>query len=279
MSEQPPDYGWPGDLGRDQYQPPARSAYGADQAGQPDYQPSRSARPPWEAAPADQPAWGAPAEPPSQSSAPTEQSPWGAATARQPSWGAAPAGQASWGVAPAGQVAPGATSGTPGARAAAPAGPPGSAAPAGPAATPPPGAGPSGTASWNIPGAAVGAGATRAKSATPGGTAGPRPQRSIAESKGFVSALFDFSFGSLVTPKVIKGLYVLIVVVVGLSALGFAISMLAANLLFGLLVLVIGAPLYCLVTIALYRVVLEFFLVIFRMAEDIRALRERGDLR
>jgi Domain of unknown function (DUF4282) len=267
MSEQPPNYGWPGDLGRDQYQPPARAGHGADQAGPPDYQPGRSARPPWEAPAADQPSWGAPAEPPFQSSAPTEQSPWGAAPAKQPSWGAAPAGQGVPGAAP---------SGTPGARAA---GPAGAAGPGGAAATPPPGTGPSGTAGWNVPGAAAGANATRTKSTVPGGTAGSRTQLPIAESKGFVSALFDFSFSSLVTPKVIKGLYLLIVIVVGLSALAFAISMLAASLLFGLLVLVVGVPLYCLVTIALYRVLLEFFMVIFRMAEDIRALRERGDLR
>ena len=100
-----------------------------------------------------------------------------------------------------------------------------------------------------------------------------------AEPKGFLGALFDFSFTSFVTPKVVKVLYILIVVVVGLSAVGFALSVLATNVGLGLIVLLIGAPLYFLVVTALYRITLEFFMVIFRMAQDIRAIRERGDLR
>ena len=101
----------------------------------------------------------------------------------------------------------------------------------------------------------------------------------VAEPKGFLGALFDFSFTSFVTPKVVKVLYILIVVVVGLSALGFALSVLATNVGLGLIVLLIGAPLYFLVVTALYRITLEFFMVIFRMAQDIRAIRERGDFR
>jgi hypothetical protein len=100
-----------------------------------------------------------------------------------------------------------------------------------------------------------------------------------AEPKGFLGALFDFSFTSFVTPKVVKVLYILIVVVVGLSAVGFALSVLATNVGLGLIVLLIGAPLYFLVVTALYRITLEFFMVIFRMAQDIRAIRERGDFR
>ncbi len=106
-----------------------------------------------------------------------------------------------------------------------------------------------------------------------------RPQLPLEESKNFLNALFDFGFTSFVTPKVVKVLYLLIVIVVGLSALAFAVTMLASNLALGLVVLLIGAPLYFLVVTALYRILLEFFMVIFRMAEDIRALRERGEIR
>jgi uncharacterized protein DUF4282 len=116
------------------------------------------------------------------------------------------------------------------------------------------------------------------------GQAGGRPafatqQFPAAEPKGFLGALFDFSFTSFVTPKVVKVLYILIVVVVGLSAVGFALSVLATNVGLGLIVLLIGAPLYFLVVTALYRITLEFFMVIYRMAQDIRAIRERGDFR
>ena len=118
----------------------------------------------------------------------------------------------------------------------------------------------------------------------PGGQPGGRQafatqQFPAAEPKGFLGALFDFSFTSFVTPKVVKVLYILIVVVVGLSAVGFALSVLATNVGLGLIVLLIGAPLYFLVVTALYRITLEFFMVIYRMAQDIRAIRERGDFR
>jgi hypothetical protein len=136
------------------------------------------------------------------------------------------------------------------------------------------GAGPSGQAAGHAAG--------------PGGPAGGQAvgrgafatqQFPVGEPKGFLSALFDFSFTSFVTPKVVKILYILIVVVVGLSALGFSLSVLATNVGLGLIVLLVGAPLYFLVVTALYRITLEFFMVIFRMAQDIRAIRERGDLR
>lgn len=174
--------------------------------------------------------------------------PWGGEAARgqyrptgQPGYGASqPSGQPAYG---AGQPAYGA----------APGGPASQADPAGPA------------------GHAAGHAVGRSSFAT--------TQFPAAEPKGFLGALFDFSFTSFVTPKVVKVLYILIVVVVGLSAVGFALSVLATNVGLGLIVLLIGAPLYFLVVTALYRITLEFFMVIYRMAQDIRAIRERGDFR
>ena len=100
-----------------------------------------------------------------------------------------------------------------------------------------------------------------------------------AAGKGFLSALFDFGFTSFVTPKVIKVLYTLITIGTVLSALVFTIIVFKANVAFGVATLVIGDPLFILIVLAIYRVILEFFVVTFRVAEDIRALRERGDLR
>ena len=100
-----------------------------------------------------------------------------------------------------------------------------------------------------------------------------------AGGKGFLSALFDFGFTSFVTPKVIKVLYTLITIGTVLSALVFTIIVFKANVAFGVATLVIGDPLFILIVLAIYRVILEFFVVTFRVAEDIRALRERGDLR
>jgi hypothetical protein len=96
------------------------------------------------------------------------------------------------------------------------------------------------------------------------------------DPKGFLSALFDFGFTSFVTPKVIKALYMLIMIGTVASALVFTISVFKVSAAFGLLTLIFGDPLFILIVMAIYRIILEFFVVIFRVAEDIRALRERG---
>jgi Domain of unknown function (DUF4282) len=98
------------------------------------------------------------------------------------------------------------------------------------------------------------------------------------DARGFLGALFDFGFTSFVTPKVIKVLYMLIVIGTVLSALVFTIVVFEASVAFGVLTLVFGDPLFILIVLAIYRIILEFFVVTFRVAEDIRALRERGDL-
>jgi hypothetical protein len=134
--------------------------------------------------------------------------------------------------------------------------------------------------------------ATAAFAAVPGdaGTARPdaeRPataitdpaSRKAADTRGFLGALFDFGFTSFVTPKVIKVLYMLIVIGTVVSALVFTIVAFKASTVFGFLMLVFGDPLFILIVLAIYRIILEFFVVTFRVAEDVRALRERGDLR
>ena len=134
--------------------------------------------------------------------------------------------------------------------------------------------------------------ATAAFAAAPpeAGTARPETERpataiveltpsEAADPRGFLSALFDFGFTSFVTPKVIKVLYMLIVIGTVVSALVFTIIVFKASVTFGILTLFFGDPLFILITLAIYRIILEFFAVTFRVAEDIRIMRERGDPR
>lgn len=96
---------------------------------------------------------------------------------------------------------------------------------------------------------------------------------------GFVGALFDFSFTSFITTKLIRLLYVLGM----LAAAGFAVTIftggLAAGGFIGMLTAFIGAPLVFLIGIIYIRVMLELIIVLFRMAEhtaDVAAsLRQR----
>jgi hypothetical protein len=113
----------------------------------------------------------------------------------------------------------------------------------------------------------------------PAAAAYPAAPRAAASARGFVASLFDFGFTSFVTPTVVRVLYVLIMIVLALIGLGSVVVAFALNKLFGIFTLIIAAPLTFFISLALYRIVLELFVVIFRVAEDIHVIRERGDLR
>jgi Domain of unknown function (DUF4282) len=97
-----------------------------------------------------------------------------------------------------------------------------------------------------------------------------------AHGRGFLSALFDFSFTSFVTTKIIKVLYVLILVLASITALIYTIVAFRLSAGFGILTLVIGDPLFIIIVMAFWRLILEAFIVLFRIAEDIRAIRDRS---
>jgi hypothetical protein len=136
--------------------------------------------------------------------------------------------------------------------------------------------GPAATAAFAA--AAADAGTARPDAERPAIAVPDPAPRDAADSRGFLGALFDFGFTSFVTPKVIKVLYMLIVIGTVVSALVVTIIAFKASTVFGFLMLVFGDPLFILIVLAIYRIILEFFVVTFRVAEDIRALRERGDL-
>jgi Domain of unknown function (DUF4282) len=85
--------------------------------------------------------------------------------------------------------------------------------------------------------------------------------------KGFFGSLFDISFSSLITTKVIKVLYVISLIVIGLFALFFVIGAFASSAALGVVTLIILAPLGALLYAVYTRVILEFIIVVFRIAE------------
>ena len=102
---------------------------------------------------------------------------------------------------------------------------------------------------------------------------------SHAGAKGFVGSLFDFGFNSFVTPKVVKVLYVLIMAGLALAEIGYLLFAFKESAIFGIISLLILCPLTFLVYLALWRILLELFIVIFRISDDLRSIRERGDSR
>ena len=91
---------------------------------------------------------------------------------------------------------------------------------------------------------------------------------SADEAKGFVGALFDLSFTSFITTKLIKFLYIILIVGAALSALGLIGSGFVAGSTSGLLSIVI-APIMFFGLVVLARVYLELVIVIFRGAEHL----------
>jgi uncharacterized protein DUF4282 len=94
------------------------------------------------------------------------------------------------------------------------------------------------------------------------------------DTKGFFASLFDMSFSSLITTKVIKVLYVISLIVIGVFALFFIIGAFASSVALGIVTLVILAPLGALFYVVYTRVVLEFIIVVFRIAEYTHELVE-----
>ena len=107
----------------------------------------------------------------------------------------------------------------------------------------------------------------------------PAPARTKQPGeRGFLGSLFDFSFNSFVTPKIIKVLYVLFTIwtaLVGITILiiGFKTGGLAG----GLFTLIIIEPIFLLLTLGIYRVVLEAFMVIFRIYEETKKISKDSE--
>ena len=88
------------------------------------------------------------------------------------------------------------------------------------------------------------------------------------EDRGFFAGLFDISFGSLITPKVIKFVYVLSMIIIGLFALFLVGAAFSNSVAGGIVVLLIVAPLLGLLYLIYVRVLLELVIVIFRIMES-----------
>jgi hypothetical protein len=86
-------------------------------------------------------------------------------------------------------------------------------------------------------------------------------------NKGFLKSLFDVSFSSFVTTKVVKLIYVLTLIWIGLWAIGWIVWAFERNSGLGALFLLVVAPLVSLFIAVYSRMVLEFIIAVFRIAE------------
>ena len=116
------------------------------------------------------------------------------------------------------------------------------------------------------PAGSYGGGGSYGDSGSYGG-GGPLPGAS--DGKGFVGALFDLSFTTFVTPMIIKVVYIIGLVLIGLGTLFVSLSgFFGDSPALGVVTLIVG-PIVGLLYLCLFRMMCEFYLAITRMSEDI----------
>lgn len=104
------------------------------------------------------------------------------------------------------------------------------------------------------------------------------PPEAARTAKGFMGSLFDYNFDNFIAPKLVKAIYIVLVIVVSFGAAIMALGSIAAmtsggaGVLLGLLGLVM-APVLWLLGLMVYRVSLELMIVTFKISEDLRAIR------
>jgi hypothetical protein len=96
---------------------------------------------------------------------------------------------------------------------------------------------------------------------------GPSPRYNRTPRRGFFSRLFDFSFEEFITPSIIKALFLIAIVVIGLSVLGAIIVGFMSSAGAGVFAL-IGGVIFGFFALLYARVILEVFIVFFRIRDD-----------
>jgi hypothetical protein len=89
--------------------------------------------------------------------------------------------------------------------------------------------------------------------------------------RGFISSLFDFSFSEFITPKIVSALYMIGVILAGISALAMIFMGFTSGVLVGLLAIIVS-PLLFFLNVIVLRLWLEIIIVLFKIYGGIRAL-------
>ncbi len=96
--------------------------------------------------------------------------------------------------------------------------------------------------------------------------------------KGFFGGLFDLSFSEFVTTRVIKVLFVILIILSAIGALALLIGGIAKGGP-GAFLAIIVAPIAFILYVLGARIWLEVIIVLFRIAENTTRLVEQGENR
>jgi Domain of unknown function (DUF4282)/Protein of unknown function (DUF2510) len=96
------------------------------------------------------------------------------------------------------------------------------------------------------------------------------PSSTSHGEKGFFASLFDIHFSSLIIARIIKVVYVIAIILVGLEAIGGLITALASKRVSVIILAIIFVPIVSLFSLIWIRILLELVIIIFRIGEDVR---------
>ena len=96
------------------------------------------------------------------------------------------------------------------------------------------------------------------------------------DSKGFLESLFDFSFTSFITTRIISVVYGLLIAAGALVALSMIIGALRGGA-FPLILAIIAAPFVFLLYVVIARVYCEVIIVLFKIADNTAILAGRQE--
>jgi len=97
------------------------------------------------------------------------------------------------------------------------------------------------------------------------------------DARGFFSSLFDFSFASFITTKIIKILYIIAIIGAGIGGLFILFGGFASKSFLGVLGGLIFAPTAFILYVILARVWMEILIVMFRIAENTDKIAGKGE--
>ena len=96
----------------------------------------------------------------------------------------------------------------------------------------------------------------------------------MEEKKGFLGALFDFSFSNFITIELIKILYILGIIFSGIIAIMVIVSGFNISAGAGIIFLILS-PVIFLLYVILIRIWLEIIIVIFKIADNTKQMAEK----
>jgi hypothetical protein len=86
-----------------------------------------------------------------------------------------------------------------------------------------------------------------------------------------IKSLFDFKFDKILTAKVIRVLYAIVVII----SVIFAIATLISGISEGSIGLIVFGPLGALLYLMFFRLIFESLIIKFQMAQDIRDIKNK----